>query len=63
MYARWIIAPLILYLVGMAAFAYGWFVYWRSGLVAPDPFVLASICVVSGAGVQIFRDLWARLRR
>jgi hypothetical protein len=47
----------------VASFAYGWFVYWRSGVVAPDPFVLAAICVLSAAGVQAFRELWARVRR
>jgi hypothetical protein len=56
-------APTILYLLGTAAFAYGWYSYWKTSLVDPDPFVLAGMFVVTAAGVQIVRDLWARLRR
>ena len=56
-------SPTILYLLGVAAFAYGWYVYWKTSLVDPDPFVLAGVFVVTAAGVQIVRDLWARLRR
>jgi hypothetical protein len=50
--------PLILYAIGAAAFGYGWYTYWRTGHVGPDPFVVASICVVSAAGIQVARDLW-----
>ena len=57
------ISPAILYLAGVAAFVYGWYVYWQTGIVEPDPFVIAGLCVVSAAGVQVVRDLWRRLRR
>lgn len=57
------LTPLILYTAGAAAFAYGWYTYWRTGLVAPDPFVVAGICVVSAAAIQVVRDLWQRFLR
>jgi hypothetical protein len=38
-------------------------VYWDTSVVAPDPFVVGGICIVSAAGVQVARDLWRRLKR
>ncbi len=56
-------APTILYVLGVAAFGYGWYFYWKTSLVDPDPFVLAGVFVVTAAGVQVVRDLMGRLRR
>jgi hypothetical protein len=56
-------SPTILYTLGVGAFCYGWYVYWKTSLVDPDPFVIAGIFVVTAAGLQVVRDLWGRLRR
>jgi hypothetical protein len=57
------VQPVILYVVGAGAFAYGMYEYFRTGLVDTGAFTLAAICVVSAAGIQVVRDLWQRLLR
>ena len=55
--------PLILYLVGAGAFCMGAYEYFSSGTVDTGPFMVMMVCLVSGAGIQVVRDLWRRFLR
>jgi hypothetical protein len=56
-------SPLILYIVGVVAFLMGCYQYWRDGTVVRMAFLMAGVCVLSGACIQIVRDLWRAMRR
>jgi hypothetical protein len=53
----------ILYAIGVALTAYGFYAFWRDATVNQNAFVFGAICLAAGAGLQVLHDLWRKLRR
>lgn len=56
-------SPALLYIIGVAAIGFGFYQFWRDAVVNQEAFLVGGVCLASGAGLQVLRDLWRRLRR
>jgi hypothetical protein len=61
--SSWVMRIATLYAIGAAAVAFGFYAFWRNGIVSQNAFAIGGICIVSAAALQIVHDLWRRLRR
>jgi hypothetical protein len=53
----------LVYLMGIAALAYGFYQFWRDGTANAHAMMIGGTCLGTAALVQVVQDLWERLRR
>ena len=53
----------LVYLIGFGSLAYGFYEFWRDDRVNQHAFLIGGTCVATAAAIQVFRDLWHRVRR
>ena len=53
----------LLYAIGGAAVAFGFFEFWRDRVADQNAFLIGGICIAAAAALQVIGDIWRRLRR
>ena len=53
----------LLYCIGFGGLGYGFYEFWRDRSVDQNAFMIGGTCVAAAAALQVFTDLWRRLRR
>jgi hypothetical protein len=54
---------IILYVIGFAALAYGFYEFWLDRSVDQNAFMIGGTCVAVAAFLQVVSDLWRRVTR
>jgi len=57
------VRALILYAIGAGSLAYGFYEFWRAGVVDQNAFGIGAVCLGAAAGLQVLQDLWRKLTR